>query len=143
VPVDLTFARAQVAQLATDTCRIDRDAGTADDTFDPSTGTWTSTSPTVPYEGPCWVRDAMSNAADRRVDTGAVEATLQQWIVKVPDLSADVAVGDLVTITDSQDPRLIGRRFVVRDIGGGTYKVARTLTCDAYVHGTDNDWENP
>ena len=140
--VDLSFAREAVAGLASDECRIDRDAGTSDDTFNPTTGTWTSTTPTVVYDGPCWVRDGLS-AANRRVQEGGTEATEQQWVVKLPDMTADVAVGDLVTITASVDERLVGRRFVVRDIGGGSFKVARTLMCDAYVFGTDNDWARP
>lgn len=141
--VDLTFAKATVAGLASDACRIDRDAGTSDDTFDPNTGTWTHTTASTVFTGACWVRDSTNIAAGRGVE-GAVEGTEQRWVVKLPDLTADVAVGDLVTITASpNDPRLVGRRFVVADIGGGTFKVSRTLLCTAWVSGGDSDWGRP
>lgn len=141
--IDLSFAKQIVAELATDTCTIQRDQGTSDDTFDPNTGTWTKTGPTTTYTGACMVRDSTNVAAGRGVE-GAVEGTEQRWVVKLPDLTADVAVGDLVTITASvNDPRLVGRRFVVADIGGGTFKVSRTLLCTAWVSGGDSDWGRP
>jgi hypothetical protein len=119
--------RAFAEQLMQDTCTITRaDAGTP--VFNETTGAYTSSAPTTVYTGPCRVKPR--NLADRVVDAGEQAVSLWPFQVSIPFAATDVELDDLVTVTASVDPSLVGRELRVRSVTRGTFVTARRLECE-------------
>lgn len=112
-------------------------------TFEPETGNYVKPAPILVYDGKISVSDQTSNNTGGQQQQGAVPATWQRWLVKLPLDSPEIAVGDVVTVTAARDVTLIGRRFVVRDAGGGTFKITRKLACERWAPGSTEDWMKP
>ena len=111
--------------------------------FDTTTGNYVKPAPTLIYSGKLTVSDQTSNNQGGQQLYGAVEATRQRWLVKIPLGSPPIEGGDVVTVTAARDSELVGHRFVVRDIGGGTFKVVRRLSCERWEPGSTQDWMMP
>jgi hypothetical protein len=145
VAIDLTIPQ-QVAEGVLfggiDACTIHREPYPST-TFDEPTGTYVKPPPTLVYAGKCASRDLSSSSIGGQGQQGAVPATLQRWTIKVPLDSPAVEIGDVVTITVSRDASLVGRRYVVRDAGGGTFKVSRSLAVERWAPGSTEDWLAP
>jgi hypothetical protein len=135
---DLSFARRLATELMTDTCIITTDPGVSDDIFDFETGTLTKGTPTVIYEGACMV-NARSRPIGSRAGAidyeGGAPATIQLPEVKIPFDAPEPPVGANVQVTDSQDAAAVGDRYVIRDVGFGTYAPWRVLACNRWVKG--------
>lgn len=103
----------------TDTCRIERQTGTA---VDPNTGASVPTWEPV-YVGKCrvmsWsVATTSPNVGQQRVDLLRME-------LHVPVSATGVAVNDVATITASRDPDLVGRRLRIDNLMHKTDETAR------------------
>lgn len=106
------LARARAAAQAgmADTCTIRRRAGeTTDENSGVVTPTWDAL-----YAGKCRVQQAIAQAAQH--DVGEDYLLQMRLEVQLPMAVTGLAVGDEVTITASQDPDLVGRVFLVRDL---------------------------
>lgn len=112
-------------------------------TFDPVTGGYLHPPAVLVYDGPIVLGDQTSGNQGGQQTQGAVSATRQRWQLKIPFGSPEIHVGDVVTMTASRDADLVGRRFVVRDIGGGSFKVLRRLSCERWEPGGTEDWLKP
>jgi len=104
-----------------DACVIRRRTG---ETTDPTTGEVTPTYAQV-YSGKCRVQTRniatqSSNVGQQRVDLFTSELQLPIEVV-------DVLVNDVVEVTDSLDPALVGHSMRVTNLAYGTHKTARRL----------------
>lgn len=106
------LARAQAAALdgMRDTCTIRRETGEATDPFSGViTPTWAAL-----YAGRCRVQQGLAQADQH--DTGEDYQLQLRMVLQIPASVTGLKVGDEVTITASQDPDLVGRVFLVRDL---------------------------
>lgn len=118
--------RRMAESIMLDTATIHRSSG--EPTFDPNTGTYTSSSPGLVHTGACRVRtsttiEATELFAERQVSTSRLA-------VLFPFDIPEVIVGDTVTIIDSNDEHLIGREFRVVLVPFSTFTTARSLGCE-------------
>ncbi|HET8717394.1 MAG TPA: DUF6093 family protein [Nocardioidaceae bacterium] len=107
-----------------DTCTITRITGR---TTDPDTGEVTDTTSPL-YTGKCRVQQHQATA-DRK-DVGEDYLLLLRIEVQLPMSVTGLAVGDLITVTDSaQDADLIGRVFRIHDLAHKSEATARRVQC--------------
>lgn len=144
--IDLTLPQ----KIAEETLFGGVDAGTvhrepqpASTTFDTVTGNYVKPAATLVYSGKLTVSDQTTSNQGGQQQQGAIPATWQRWTVKLPLGSPLIEVGDVVTVTAARDVTLIGNRYVVRDAGGGTFKVIRRLSCERWQPGATQDWMKP
>jgi hypothetical protein len=105
--------RSVVARFLTDSCTIATPG--ADPVFNPSTGYSDADGDEV-YDGPCRLRPSSGST----VDAGGAVLTLHRYDLTVPWDTTGLTVGQVVTITDSNDPSLVGRTYRIVDVQGGT-----------------------
>ena len=106
-------------------CDITRPS-TGRGTLNPATGTVTNPSTAIAADVPCRVQAAAST--DRSTQTGEQEVTFRKYMVAIT-ADLDVLVDDVVTVTESIDPHLVGRALRVLDVLYGSEVWQRTLTC--------------
>jgi hypothetical protein len=117
---DLSFARNIVAGLLPDRCQITRNpGGIADDVLDQETMQLTAQAIDPWYDGPCLVK----------MDPGPNELEGIGQVLIPFDADADaehqLQRGDLVLVTDSQNPAIRGHAWVVGDPTIGSFSVSR------------------
>jgi len=127
VTIETVTAEGRIAaeMRMLDACTITRSGGA--DTFNPTTGVYTTPAGSAVYTGKCEVQvsDGL-NARDTEV--GGQEITLTRLTVKVPMSVEDVQVDDVVTITASLlDPDLVGQTFRVIEGFAKSFATARRL----------------
>jgi hypothetical protein len=106
------------------TCELrQRDGGT---TTDPQTGETTPTPGTLVYAGKCHIRPG--SGAPVAIEGG--EAFTYDFQVSLPAAVTGVTGGQLLTVTDSPDPDLVGRLLEVAEVDRGDYRTARRLQCN-------------
>lgn len=122
--------QADAESMMTDSCRVTRSGG--ERTWDDATGTYTTPSATVLYEGKCRVRPR--NLAVAEPDVAGRETGVLAWEVHLPVAGTGaVTRGDTVEITAAaMDPSLVGRRFTVMAPFVGSV-TARRLPVEAVV----------
>lgn len=125
--VDATLARARADRqtLMRETCRVERGTRGA---LDPATGRYTPTS-TVVYNGRCDVKP-LAAGADSAV-VGERDVVLRRYDAALPfDTLGTIAVDDVLTVTASADPRLVGRPLTVVAVGLGGRRTAWHLVVE-------------
>lgn len=117
------LARGQLAaELGmVDSCVIRHRAG---ESVDPFSGTITPTWSDL-YAGKCRVQQRP--AQSQQHDAGEDYQLQLRLEVQVPMSVVGVEVGDQITITVSQDPDLVGRVMLVRDLAHKTDATARRI----------------
>lgn len=130
--IDLTFAKDQVEQLMTDTCRITRNArGTANAPIDDSTGRLADTPPVIVYEGKCKIKPEFTPvpSSEGGQQTVAYRYELSIPIPTTPD--GEPMNGDEAIILSSlRDPGLVNMRIHIGE--GIEYK---TFALQRKMHG--------
>lgn len=104
----IASGRRMAAAMFIDTGTVTR-AGVA--VFDPNTGLMTPGSGTVIYDGPCRVR--MPNAVETTVLFGERLTTQARFIGLFPWDVPNIELGDVVAVTESDDPYIGDRQFRV------------------------------
>lgn len=118
--------RAMVAGLMRDACAVAR-GGVP--TYDEASGAYTTSPGATVYAGPCRVK-APTTAA-RQVDAGQAAVSLRMLDVALPfEASGPVRIGDLLTVTSSDDPWLTGKTFSVAGVSYSATATARHLTVE-------------
>lgn len=125
VPRLLRQGRHAAERRMVDTCTIRRRTGETTDDF---SGTVTATylSPD-PYAGKCRVQQHPARAEEQ--DAGQDYLRLLRLEVQLPISAIGLKVGDVVTLTTSRDPDLLGREFRVRDLAHKTDATSRRVQC--------------
>lgn len=124
-----------------DSCTIHRE-GTLT-SFDEVTGQYVLDDGSLVYSGVCAIRDQSTANVGGQGQQGMAPATLRRWLVKIPLDSPAIEVGDVVTMVTARDLTLPGQRFVVKDVGGGTFRVSRALAVEQWDPGDRTDWRAP
>lgn len=137
--VDSVLARGRTAarMLMRDRIVITRVTGTV---FNPVSHDYDDTTTTL-YDGetagaggPADVKPL--DVGDREVQAGEREVALRTFDVKLPfgtvptGTVGDFTRGDLVTVTASEDPTLVGRALTLVGIGRGARRTARHLDAE-------------
>jgi hypothetical protein len=89
-------------------------------------GVVTVTYGTAFYTGKCQVQTQTETG--QSVDVGEAARIVTRRVVRLPVAVDDVLEGDLITITASLDPALVGKLFTARDIEAKTFLTARRIT---------------
>lgn len=97
--------RALAEQLQGDSGLITRPAATPG-TIDGS-GVYTPTAAATVYTGPCRVRRP-TTAQEQQIVFGDINVTVARFIVNLPYDAPHVAIGDVFTLTVSDDPQILG-----------------------------------
>lgn len=107
-----------------DECTITR-RSSATRVFNSTTGNYNDPSPDTVYTGACRVRPVLlgSNIAE----SGGAPITRRQYGATLPHTLDDVAEGDILTVTASDDTQLVGRPLYVLSVGFLTDNVHRRL----------------
>lgn len=121
----LASMRATVAGVRVSTCTVTRPTG-IEPTFDPNTGTLTTPSTTV-FTGGCKIAPAETRGSE--VEAGQEEVTLLDFVGRFP-VDADITEPDVVTITASTDPGMVGERFRVTDVLWRDYGLERVVALE-------------
>jgi hypothetical protein len=124
--LNLRGAQRIAEDLMLDECQIWRDPqGTADDTWNPSTGTYAppASDKAYLYFGKC----GLSGNPGSVIQQGGQSLEQGQYNLSVPkDECPPLLPKDRVYVTIShQDPHLQGHTFIVDDVSMGTYIVTR------------------
>lgn len=108
-----------------DECTIAR-LGTP--TFDPVTGQYTN--PTVAvYSGACHIAP-FTGARTLDEEFGGEIVVTRNYSLKLPYTATAVRKEDVVTITSSEDPGLVGAVFRVDQVDGETHQMSRRIICE-------------
>lgn len=110
-------------RLMVDTCRIERKSTDAP-VFDAATGDYTTSSPTLIYDGKCKVSPT---GAAQVVQAGQEPVSLWPFTVAVPVSATGILLLDTVIVTASEDADLLDKELVVRDVSMGSAIVERRL----------------
>ena len=126
---NVAAGRAIAEAAMVDTCVIYRDtAGSADDTFNATTGALTPpvNDQTIVYEGQCMLRTEHVQARQGGEGGATVSRKLQG--ARLPVDAAPVIFGDILEVlTAENDPQLVGRRARVIDSEVNTFAVTRKV----------------
>lgn len=109
--------RSEAESLMVDTAMITRPGG--EPTFDPSTGELTPAAGTTIYEGPCRLRQPTASEAELLF--GDEQLTRSRFVACFPHDVTGVQIGDVVTVTESDDPDVLLRSFRVASIPLATF----------------------
>jgi hypothetical protein len=113
--------QAAAEALMVDACTIRRLTGTVTDkdSGDP-VKTWDDL-----YAGKCRIQQGLAQAAQQ--DAGEDYLLQLRLEVQLPVAVVALEVNDEITVTTSQDPDLVGRVFLVRDLFHKTHLTARRV----------------
>lgn len=121
---DLTFATQQVELLMDDQCTITAEPGPNAATLGPD-GSLIGPPPASRYAGKCYF--SKDTTVPTIVDEGGKAWVDSGYRIAIP-VSADVDlhIGDIVEATAARrDPKLVGRKFRIREITAKTFAVNR------------------
>ena len=107
-------------------CAVTR-AGDGGFLFDPDSGEYVESPSTDVYEGPCMVRPTAGAA--RVVEFGGQAVSLRLYDVTLPADTA-VEVEDIVTVTGSPDPGLIGQVMHILDVAFDERQLNRRIVAE-------------
>lgn len=122
--------RRRVGDTLIDTATISR--GGAAPVFDPNTGTYTPSAATTVHAGPCRVRPASLAAIGISSEAifGDTQITTTRFSITFPHDIPNVLVGDMITITKSDDPHIGTRAFRVVAVPSTTLLMYRNFGCE-------------
>lgn len=119
-----TLGAAFAESLMSATCEVREREG--EPVTDPNTGETTIPAGALVYAGRCHIRPGGGSPV---VIEGG-EAFTYDFQVSLPAAVSGVTGGQLLTVTDSPDPDLIGRVLEVEQVDRGDYRTARRLQCN-------------
>lgn len=86
---------------------------------------WSPAAADLLYDGACRVQPEPTQ--DRMVAAGDTPVTLHRYRASIRSDADQVLVDDVLTVTVSADPQLVGRPLVIRDVVFDTFQVHRYL----------------
>lgn len=99
-----------------------------EDTFNPNTGLIEPVDDTVVYSGPARIR--MPTGTEMESVFGERQVTRLRFMVDLPHDVTGVAIGDAVTVTESDDASALTRTFSVVAIPSETFNLYRPIGCE-------------
>ncbi len=120
--------RIPAATALTATCMHTR-PGVGAVVFDPATGTTSTPVPTtIAADLPCRVQTTRAQQLEQVV--GGQLVTSRIYIVEVPWDHSDIRVDDVLTVTASEAPSLVGRALRVADVVATSQQWTQVLRCE-------------
>lgn len=107
-----------------DTCTVSRRSSTTR-VLDTTTGLYNDPAPDEIYDGVCRVRPLPSGRGN--AESGGAPLTLRTYAATLLRTAVDVAEGDILTVTDSDDAQMIGRPLYVISVGFSAENLHRRL----------------
>lgn len=98
--------RALAIQLQGDVGTVTR-PGAIPGTIDPDTGVFTPPAATTVYDGQCRVRKP-TTALEQEIVFGDVNVTVSRYVVSLPHDAPLMSIGDVFTLTATDDPEILG-----------------------------------
>lgn len=123
----LAAGRLAHQQLMNDACTITR-PGTP--TLNRTTSVLTPGAATTLYSGPCRVKPQRVPRNEQAAERLTVVARYEVALPFDAVATAELRVGDMVTITASGDTRLVGQAFPVMAVDFGSHSTAWRLTAE-------------
>lgn len=120
---ELAAMRATSLAALPDTVTITRAAGTP--VFNPSTGLYTTPTPTTVHNGAARVRPA--SALDQTALFGDTQVTRARYIVTLPHDVADLAVDDQMVVTAWSDPHIDDLALRITVVPHGSWLIDRRV----------------
>lgn len=127
IQADLDGIRADVAEFFEDQCTIVRPDPNDPPVLNKATAELEGGTNIPIYTGVCFVKPIISRR-DRFDEVGQGLVFTRQYRVGLPWTVTTVQIRDLLTVTASDDPQLIGRPMLIRDVLVGTNIGYRRLT---------------
>ena len=125
--LELAGVRADVEHLFVDAGTIHRPDPDQKGDFNPETGEVTAAVENLIYTGRMSIWP-ISARRDNQDELGEGLIFIRQYRVNIPWDAAEILIRDIVRITTTADPRLIGRPMEVRDVFVSTNVGYRRLT---------------
>jgi hypothetical protein len=127
VTLELGGVKDFVETLMDDTVSITRDAaGTSDDIFDETTGSYFQRDAKVIYDGKAWISYQSGQSASPT--EGGIEVDVEVYTVNVPVDAPEIKELDCITVTASlRNPNLVGKKFYAKASTFGTFKVRQKV----------------
>ena len=129
ITAELPNMRERAEALMVDTCTIT--SGEASTTFDPNTGTYTTTPGSTVYTGKCRVQvtDSVTTTGE---NVGEQLVITERVTISIPVSADPVPINSVVTITavDDISTVAVGAQYRVTGSHAGTHKTARRLPCE-------------
>lgn len=119
------LGRAAALELMVDTILF---AHPGTETYDDTTGEYTTTPGATIYNGPCKVQVRTGSPRDAAV--GDTELVIDRLEIHVPVSAADIppsSVGTITAVGDASDPSLVGNQYRVLGTHAASFKTARRL----------------
>lgn len=126
---ELAAMRETSESAMPDACTVVRPAAAGAGTIDPVTGVFTPTTGTTIFTGACRMRPPSSEEVE--VLHGDIEVVKQRFTTTFPFDIAQLHVGDVVTFTDSSDPRFAGRSYKITGYASGSFHIDRRVALEA------------
>lgn len=123
--------RPAATSVLTDQCTITRPGNTAA-VMDPDTGAVSAPVPAVLATGLA-CRVSLEGPRSRRLPQAEERVTTHTYLVQIPWDYIDLQVDDLITITASGDPLLVGRVLLVVHPDAETYQWTRLARCEHHT----------
>ena len=120
---EITAMQEAATAALPDTITITRDPGTG--SLNTETGAWTPDPPSTIYSGVGRVRTP--TAEEIQVIFGDRQVTETSYVVTIPADAGDVQIGDIVTVSASDDPHIDLRSFRVVRTPAGSWLINRRL----------------
>lgn len=125
IPADvLADLRAVTESSMVDTCTITRRSSTTR-VFNATTGNYNDPAPDTIYTGVCRVRPLLTG--QNMAESAGAPITRRQYGATLPHTVDDIAEGDILTVTVSDDSQLVGRPLYVLSVGFLSDNVHRRL----------------
>lgn len=126
-PMKLDSLQKFIEAEMTDRCTITRDAaGTADDTFDETVGTYTEAGRVTVYRGPCFL--STQGWQPRTQVEGGQPVIESAFKLVLPKGAKLVKVRDQITMNSSlRNPHLVGQQFRAEDRIESSHSVSQNV----------------
>ena len=119
------LARRQISdRFLLDVCSITDEQTDEEGTLNESTFEVTFDAPVVVYSGVCSFADRASNRSDREAFQNL---QADEYMLKLPAETDGISIGQLVTVTSSEDPSLVGEEFEIVRFITGTHSITRRI----------------
>jgi Family of unknown function (DUF6093) len=126
-PGEISAGRVLAESLMVDTIQISRPGAPI---FDPSDGSYDGSS-TIVYDGQCRVRTP--NLTEQLSIFGQGPVTTSRYVIWVPWSAPEALVGDVATVTLTEDPILAGRKLRIVVVPAATFVMVRKLGAEVIV----------
>lgn len=120
----LAQGRRAAERLMVDQCTVSRGG---EPVFNPETGQYDTTSGAAAYSGKCRIQSGTTQASNP--EAGGAVFTVERVELQVP-FGTVFQIGDIATITVSENPALVGNKYRVTGLGEKTHATKQAFNVE-------------